>query len=104
MTNFNTMTPIEAVFREYSFAPFTRLTDVGGGLGSLTAAVLGTQPHLTATLFDLPKVVEQSKQVRGGCGCVWVYACLGEGGEGGGGRGGARVGRACARWWRSPRR
>ncbi|MFI6008127.1 methyltransferase [Streptomyces sp. NPDC051243] len=36
----------------FDFGPFTRVTDVGGGDGSLLAAVLDAHPHLTGVVLD----------------------------------------------------
>eukprot|EP00775_Hariotina_reticulata_P006657 gene6657-6882_t len=65
MTNFNNLCPIEAVFLEYSFSKFSRLVDVGGGLGSFVAAAMQTTPGLHGHLFDLPNVITEAKQVWG---------------------------------------
>ena len=64
MTNFNNMCPIEAVFMEYDFRRFTRMVDVGGGLGAFAAAALAAAPKLEAHLFDQPNVMQQAQQVR----------------------------------------
>lgn len=63
MTNFNNMCPIEAVFMEYDFRPFTRMVDVGGGLGAFAAAAMAVAPTLQAHLFDLPNVIKQAREV-----------------------------------------
>lgn len=39
-----------------------RLIDVGGGSGTYTIAFLRANPEMTATLFDLPPVVEMARQ------------------------------------------
>jgi ubiquinone/menaquinone biosynthesis C-methylase UbiE len=39
-----------------------RLIDVGGGSGSYTIAFLSAVPGMTATLFDLPDVVEMARE------------------------------------------
>ncbi len=41
---------------------YTRMLDVGGGPGTYTMAFLGKAPHMTATLFDLPNVIEIGKR------------------------------------------
>lgn len=43
-------------------APFTRLLDIGGGSGTYTMAFLKRAPHMTATLFDRPEVVEMARR------------------------------------------
>ncbi len=45
---------LPALLAAYDFSPFKHVIDVGGGLGSLLAAVLHQQPQLTGTLYDLP--------------------------------------------------
>jgi predicted O-methyltransferase YrrM len=50
------MAPIIADSLELS--RYTKMLDVGGGLGTYTMAFLRKAPHLKATLFDLPEVVE----------------------------------------------
>jgi len=67
MTNFNNLCPIEAVFLEYDFKPFSRMVDVGGGLGAFTAAALTAAPQLQGHLFDLPNVIQQAQEVSTLC-------------------------------------
>lgn len=43
-------------------APYNRLLDLGGGSGTYTMAFLERAPHMTATLFDVPEVVELARQ------------------------------------------
>ena len=43
------------------FAKSRRVVDVGGGRGSLLAAVLEANPHLRGVLFDVPHVAERSR-------------------------------------------
>jgi hypothetical protein len=64
MTDFNNLCPIESVFREYDFSAFSRMVDVGGGLGAFTAAALQHAPQLQGHLFDLPNVIKEAQQVR----------------------------------------
>lgn len=45
---------LPALLTSYDFSPFRHAIDIGGGLGSLIAAVLRDQPHLKGTLYDLP--------------------------------------------------
>ncbi len=42
--------------------PFTRMLDVGGASGTYTMAFLERAPHMTATVFDLPGVVEMARK------------------------------------------
>jgi hypothetical protein len=41
----------------YDFSRMRRIVDVGGGRGTLLAAVLAARPHLHGVVFDLPEVV-----------------------------------------------
>ena len=42
---------------DFPFERFSKVLDIGGGHGSLLAAVLQKHRHLTGTLFDMPEVV-----------------------------------------------
>ena len=46
-----------AVLAAYDFGRFATVVDVGGGHGTLLAAILGRYPHLGGVLFDQPQVV-----------------------------------------------
>jgi hypothetical protein len=76
MTDFNNLCPIESVFREYDFSCFSRIVDVGGGLGAFTAAALQHAPSLQGHLFDLPHVIKEAKQVRADVALACLLACL----------------------------
>jgi hypothetical protein len=43
---------------DFDWSRFTRIVDVGGSLGSKTAAILRNNPQLRALVFDRPQVVE----------------------------------------------
>lgn len=43
--------------------PYRRLLDLGGGSGVYTLAFLKKAPHMTATLFDRPSVVELARKL-----------------------------------------
>lgn len=60
----NNMSPVEAVFQAYSFKGVACCVDVGGGLGSFLAACMTQYPRMLGCVFDLPHVIEHSKQVR----------------------------------------
>lgn len=47
-----------AIVAAYDFSPFATIVDVGGGHGSLLAAVLARTPAAHGVLYDLPAVVE----------------------------------------------
>lgn len=46
----------------FDFAPYVHVVDVGGGLGALAAELVSAWPHLNATLYDRPSVVELGKR------------------------------------------
>lgn len=50
-----------AVVKAYSFAGCSRIVDIGGGNGFLISLILRANPDLTATLFEIPTVVEDAK-------------------------------------------
>jgi SAM-dependent methyltransferase len=47
----------DAVVAAYPFLPHTRVVDVGGGYGTLLAAILRAHPTVRGVLFDRPDVV-----------------------------------------------
>ncbi|HKC64705.1 MAG TPA: methyltransferase [Pyrinomonadaceae bacterium] len=53
---------IKAVVPAYDFSSIRKLVDVGGGHGSLLAAILKANPGTRGVLFDLPTVVEGAKE------------------------------------------
>jgi SAM-dependent methyltransferase len=57
-----------AVLAAYDFSDLRKIVDVGCGVGTFTTAILGAHPHLTGTLFDIPPVIEQARQVVGASG------------------------------------
>jgi hypothetical protein len=46
----------------YDFSGFNRVIDVGGGYGGIMTTILTQNPHLKGTVFDLPTVIEGTKQ------------------------------------------
>lgn len=52
----------DAMVESVDLTSFTRLLDVGGGSGTYTMAFLEKAPHMTATLFDRPEVVEMARR------------------------------------------
>lgn len=53
---------VEALLQGYDFADCGRVLDVGGGRGTVTRALLRHDPDLKCGLFDLPAVVERTRQ------------------------------------------
>lgn len=47
----------EAITRAYKFSGAHTIVDIGGGQGALVSSLLTANPHLSATVFDLPEVV-----------------------------------------------
>lgn len=60
MTSF-TSVENDALAARYDFSGFRTVADVGGGHGSLVAAVLEKNPGLQGILFDQPHIVEGSR-------------------------------------------
>ena len=50
-----------AVATAYDFGAIHSIVDVGGGNGSLVAAILKRHPGVRATIFDLPHVIERAR-------------------------------------------
>lgn len=50
------------IARSVNLTRFRRLLDVGGGPGTYTMAFLKAAPHMTATIFDLPRVIEMARK------------------------------------------
>ncbi|MFI6265042.1 methyltransferase [Micromonospora sp. NPDC051006] len=46
----------------YDFGPHRRVLDIGGGIGTFVKPILGAHPQLTATLLDLPEVVNVARE------------------------------------------
>jgi hypothetical protein len=62
MTSFSA-TEIAGVTASYDFSPFSTLVDVGGGNGSLMAAILKLYPKLRGVLSELPSVIDGAKRL-----------------------------------------
>jgi hypothetical protein len=60
MSAFAAMTS-RAVLGSYDFSAFRTVVDVGGGNGTLEAALLEGQPQLRAVLLDLPTAIENAR-------------------------------------------
>jgi C-methyltransferase len=52
-----------AFVRGFDYSRFSTICDVGGGQGTLLAAILSLNPHLRGTLFDAASVIEASSDV-----------------------------------------
>jgi ubiquinone/menaquinone biosynthesis C-methylase UbiE len=62
MTSLSRMVAAEVV-EGYDFSSVRNLVDVAGGHGSLLAAVLKANAHLTGVLFDVPSVIKGAAEV-----------------------------------------
>jgi hypothetical protein len=60
----------EAVVSSYDFSGFTRVVDVGGGDGTLLAAILRSAPSARGVLFDVPAVVDRAKSALDSAGVL----------------------------------
>ncbi len=58
----------KAVVAHYRFPERGTVIDIGGGNGTLLAAILQAQPALRGVLFDLPHVVDEGREVLAGGG------------------------------------
>jgi predicted O-methyltransferase YrrM len=56
----------ERIVKSLDLSAYRRLLDVGGGSGIYTVAFLKAAPHLTATLFDLPRVCDIARKFLAG--------------------------------------
>jgi len=57
-----------AIVAAYDFSRFERIADIGGGQGSLLAAILAANPEVRGVLFDLPHVVATAAPVLAAAG------------------------------------
>lgn len=55
-----------AIVAAYDFSSFRHIVDVGGGNGSLLAAIVAAFPGQRATLFDLPEGIAAARRGEGG--------------------------------------
>ncbi len=55
---------IRAILSEYDFSGYERIVDVGGGDGTLLAAILTAYPKATGVLFDQPQVTDRARQAH----------------------------------------
>ena len=62
MVNF-TRTCIGAILEAYDFSSIRKLVDVGGGYGSVVAAILGHYPAMRGILYDMDHVVAGARPV-----------------------------------------
>lgn len=51
----------EPMVESYDFSTINTIADIGGGNGTVIAAVLNQYPHMQGILFDLPHVLERAK-------------------------------------------
>ncbi len=54
--------PADRIAESLDLTGFKRLLDVGGGSGTYAMAFLNRAPHMSATVFDLPNVVEIARR------------------------------------------
>jgi O-methyltransferase/methyltransferase family protein len=57
-----------ALASAYAWGSVRTVADIGGGTGTLLAAVLGAHPNLRGILFDQPEVVAQAGPILAGAG------------------------------------
>ena len=66
-----------AIAEAYDFAPNSTVVDVGGGDGTLLAALLSAHPSLSGVLFDQPAVIARAEQVFAAAGVAPRAASVG---------------------------
>lgn len=76
MTGFVTINGL-AVAAEYDFTPVSKIIDVGGGHGTLMAAILTKYPKTSGLIFDLPDVVEGTRKKLADLGLSNRCECIG---------------------------
>jgi hypothetical protein len=59
---FSTAPSADALPEVFDFAGKNRVLDIGGGVGTMLLPLLGRWRHLSATLVDLPEVVELARR------------------------------------------
>ena len=68
---------VRAVVAAYDFSTIRRIIDIGGGYGRLMAAIVNANPHMSGVVFDMPFVVEGTRehlQAEGLANCCEVVA------------------------------
>jgi hypothetical protein len=78
MTGYTTQL-VGAVADAYDFSPFQTIVDVGGGFGTLLAAVLRRHPAARGIVFDQPHVVDVAGEQLAAAGVV--ERCTAVGGD-----------------------
>lgn len=53
---------VRAVVTAYDFSTIRRIIDIGGGYGRLTTAIVKANPHMSGVIFDIPSVVEGTRE------------------------------------------
>lgn len=61
MTNFSALVG-DAVLKAYDFSPFQKIVDIGGGHGSLLAAILKSNPQARGVVFDLEATTAKARE------------------------------------------
>ncbi len=52
----------DGIARQFPFAEYSSVVDLGGGVGTLLLQILRHHPHLQGTLFEIPELEELSRQ------------------------------------------
>jgi hypothetical protein len=51
-----------AIVDVYDFSGFSKITDIGGGLGSLMAEILIANPSVEGVVADIPSIIEEARK------------------------------------------
>jgi SAM-dependent methyltransferase len=65
------------VLAAYDFGKFTTVVDVGGGRGTLLAAILEAYPKLRGVIFDLPATADEARAAIAARGLAGRCECVG---------------------------
>jgi hypothetical protein len=65
-----------AVLAAYDFSNVTTMVDIGGGHGTLMAALLRAHPHLSGVVFDLAPVVAEAGRLLAAAGLTARASCV----------------------------
>ncbi|MEE9286993.1 MAG: methyltransferase, partial [Gammaproteobacteria bacterium] len=61
---------ISALLKSYDFSQFNTLIDVGGGLGTILASILTSNPQMRGCLYDQSSVIQAAKSFLGAQGVI----------------------------------
>jgi hypothetical protein len=72
-------TETEAILAAYDFSGYSTIIDIGGGTGTILAAILAAYPAASGVLFDQPSVIDRAGPLLDGAGIS--HRCTRTGGD-----------------------